>query len=156
MQVCELCHNISVPLHSSNRCTHVQGKALLSRRSRRPANTQRRAAYQSKPAGPNARAAMLQADQFRSAAAPSHWDCHQMNESCKSLLFAKCSTSGDVPSQTMRTSKIGYNVTSCQPGLDHSSSKLSMSIRVVVRLVAQQLEQQRQLEFALPSCRGRF
>ena len=51
-----------------------------------------------------------------------------MNESCKSLLFAKCSTSGDVPSQTMRTSKTGYNITSCQPGLDHSSSKLSMSI----------------------------
>ena len=76
-----------------------------------------------------------------------------MNESCKSLLFAKCSTSGDVPSQTMRTSKTGYNVTSCQPGFDHSSSKLSM---LVVRLVAQQLEQQRQLEFALPSCRGRF
>jgi len=79
-----------------------------------------------------------------------------MNESCKSLLFAKCSTSGDVPSQTMRTSKTGYNITSCQPGLDHSSSKLSMSIRMVVRLVAQQLEQQRQLEFTLPSCRGRF
>ena len=54
-----------------------------------------------------------------------------MNESCKSLLFAKFSTSGDVPSQTMRTSKTGINVTSCQqPGLDHSSSKLSMSIRM--------------------------
>ena len=53
-----------------------------------------------------------------------------MNESCKSLLFAKCSTSGDVPSQTMRTSKTGYNIISCQPGLDHSSSKLSMSIRI--------------------------
>ena len=72
------------------------------------------------------------------------------------MPFVKCSTSGDVPSQTIRMSKAEYTVTSCQPGLDHSSSKLSMSIRVVVRLVAQQLEQQRQLEFALPSCRGRF
>ena len=35
-----------------------------------------------------------------------------MNESCKSLLFAKCSTSGDVPSQTIRMSKTEYTVTS--------------------------------------------
>ena len=44
------------------------------------------------------------------------------------MLFVKCSTSGDVPSQTIRMSKAEYTVTSCQPGLDHSSSKLSMSI----------------------------
>ena len=50
-----------------------------------------------------------------------------MNESCKSMLFVKCSTSGDVPSQTIRMSKAEYAVTSCQPGLDHPSSKLSMS-----------------------------
>lgn len=52
MQVCKLCHSMSVRWHSSNRCIHMQGKGLLSRRSRRPASTQRRAAYQSKPAGP--------------------------------------------------------------------------------------------------------
>ena len=50
-----------------------------------------------------------------------------MNESCKSMPFVKCSTSGDVPSQTIRMSKAEYAVTSCQPGLDHPSSKLSMS-----------------------------
>ena len=53
-----------------------------------------------------------------------------MNESCKSMLFVKCSTSGDVPSQTIRMSKAEYTVTSCQPGLDHSSSKLSMSLHL--------------------------
>ena len=51
-----------------------------------------------------------------------------MNESCKSMLFVKCSTSGDVPSQTIRMSKAEYAVTSCELGLDHPSSKLSMSI----------------------------
>ena len=51
-----------------------------------------------------------------------------MNESCKSMLFVKCSTSGDVLSQTIRMSKAEYTVTSCQPGLDHHSRKLSMPI----------------------------
>ena len=50
-----------------------------------------------------------------------------MNESCKSMPFVKFSTSSDVPSQTIRMSKTEYAVTSCQPGLDHPSSKLSMS-----------------------------
>ena len=75
-----------------------------------------------------ARAALLHADQLRRAAAPSHWDCHQVNESCKSMPFVKFSTSSDVPSQTIRMSKTEYAVTSCQPGLDHPSSKLSMPI----------------------------
>ena len=44
------------------------------------------------------------------------------------MPFVKCSTSGDVPSQTIRMSKAEYAVTSCQPGLDHPSSKLSMSM----------------------------
>ena len=74
-----------------------------------------------------ARAALLHADQLRRAAAPSHWDCHQVNESCKSMPFVKRSASSDVPSQTIRMSKAEYAVTSCQPGLDHPSSKLSMS-----------------------------
>ena len=43
------------------------------------------------------------------------------------MPFVKYSTSGDVPSQTIRMSKAEYAVTSCQPGLDHPSSKLSMS-----------------------------
>ena len=46
------------------------------------------------------------------------------------MLFVKCSTSGDVLSQTIRMSKAEYTVTSCQPGLDHSSSKLSMSLHL--------------------------
>ena len=51
-----------------------------------------------------------------------------MNESCKSMLFMRCSTSSDVPSQTIRVSKAEYAVTSCQLGLGHPSSKLSMSM----------------------------
>ena len=44
------------------------------------------------------------------------------------MPFVKFSTSSDVPSQTIRMSKAEYVVTSCQPGLDHPSSKLSMSM----------------------------
>jgi hypothetical protein len=51
-----------------------------------------------------------------------------MNESYQSMLFVKCSTSSDALSRTTRTSKAEDTFTSCQPGLDHHSSKLSMSI----------------------------
>ena len=135
-----MCHNTSVPCH------HLLFDALVCKYVSRA--TMCRGPWQGPVIAPfpspsehpatsripiearwsRARAALLHADQLRSAAAPSHWDCHQMNESCKSMLFVKCSTSGDVPSQTIRMSKAEYTVTSCQPGLDHSSSKLSMSL----------------------------
>ena len=76
-----------------------------------------------------ARAALLHAGQLGRASAPAHWDCHQVNESCKSMPFARCSTSSDVPPQTSRMSKAEYAVTSCQPGLEHPNSKWSMSTR---------------------------
>ena len=55
------------------------------------------------------------------------------------------------------TSKAECTVTSCQPGIDHSSSKLSKSISLSLGGGrAQQLEQQRQPELAQPGSRGRF
>ena len=77
---------------------------------------------------PRARAALPHTDQLGSAAAPSHWDSHQMNEYCKSIHVCDATTSCDVPSRLIRTSEAEDTFTSCQLGLDHPSSKLSMSM----------------------------
>jgi len=68
------------------------------------------------------------------------------------MRVAGAATSCDVSSRTIRTSGAENTFTSCPPGLDRPSSKLSMShLLVATRLVAQQFGQQRQLRPVLPS-----
>ena len=74
----KVCHNMGVPWHSPNRCTRMQEMRPNHRRTSRT------------PIGarwPRARAALPHTDQLGSAAAPSHWDSHQMNGCCKSIMF---------------------------------------------------------------------
>ena len=105
---------------------------------------------------PSARAALPHTDQFGSAAAPCHWDSHQMNECCKSIMFvtprraARCRRGRFARARPRTPSPAASSVSiTPQQQVEH------VHLLVATRLVAEHFDQQRQLKSALPNSRWR-